>query len=146
MKDRLYLDSNIFIYSAEKHTEFDKALRQLNRDIATGVIEAVTSELTLSEVLVKPFADNDVAKIEIYKRSLRNGEALTITPVDRSVLIEAASVRAFNNLKLPDAIHFATALLNNCTHLLTNDDHFKSMKNHYKINILPLQQLHLFLN
>jgi predicted nucleic acid-binding protein len=146
MKDRLYLDSNIFIYSAEKHTEFDKALRQLNHDIATGVIEAITSELTLSEVLVKPFADNDVAKIEMYKRSLRNGKTLTVVPVDRNVLIEAASVRAFGSLKLPDAIHFATALLSNCTHLLTNDDRFKSMKNHYKISILPLQQLPLFFN
>ena len=146
MKERLYLDSNVFIYSEEKHTEFDEALKQLGQDISMGVIEAVTSELTLLEVLVKPLADNDVAKIEMYKRSLRNGDAMSVVPVDRDVLLEATSVRAFGRLKLPDAIHFATALLSNCTHLLINDDHFKSMKNHHKIKALPLQQLHLFLN
>lgn len=143
MQKRLYFDSNIFIYTIEEYAEFDVVLKRLRNDIRNGLMSAATSELTLSEVLVKPIADGDVTKIEAYKNGLRNSETLTVVPVDRDVLIEAASVRAFSSLKLPDAIHFATALLSNCTHLLTNDDHFKSMKNHHKIKVLPLQQLHL---
>ena len=109
-------------------------------------MDAVTSELALSEVLVKPIADGDLHKIQAYYNSFRNGKGLTVMPVDRSVLIEAASIRASTNLKLPDAIHFATACLTNCTHFVTNDDHFKIAKSHRQIKVLPLQQLHLFFN
>lgn len=129
------------IYTIERYTGFDEALKRLEGGIANGVIDAFTSELTLSEVLVKPIADGDVKRIQIYERSLRNGESFNVLPVDRNILIEAASIRALSKLKLPDAIHFATACLNECTYFLTNDDHFKTMKNHQKIKILSLQQL-----
>lgn len=146
MRKCLYLDSNIFIYTIEEYAEFDVVLKRLREGILNGLMDAVTSELALSEVLVKPIADSDLNKIQAYHNSFRNGKGLTVMPVDRGVLIEAASIRASTNLKLPDAIHFATACLTNCTHFVTNDDHFKSMKHHHKIKVLPLQQLDLFLN
>lgn len=37
------------------------------------------------------------------------------------MLIEAARLRAVTNLRLPDAIHGATAILSGCQTFLTND-------------------------
>lgn len=138
MKTRLYLDSNIFIYTIEEYPVFSNVLDRLEMGILNGKIQALTSEVTLSEVLVKPIADGDVIKIQAYHRSMRNGNTFTVVPVDRSILIEAATVRANSNLKLPDAIHLATAILHGCTHFVTNDQHFK---NYQSVKVLLLQEL-----
>ncbi|MEH2396173.1 PIN domain-containing protein [Nostoc sp.] len=58
---------------------------------------------------------------------MSNSQNLTVIPVSRQVLIEAAKLRASINIKLPDAIHAATALLTQCSTLLTNDQRFRSI-------------------
>lgn len=44
-----------------------------------------------------------------------------MAPVSRDVLLAAARLRAEIGLKLPDAIHVATAQLTGCDQFLTND-------------------------
>ena len=46
---------------------------------------------------------------------------LVVAPVSRAVLVEAARLRPTTRMKLPDAIHAATARLSGSTVLLTND-------------------------
>ena len=51
-----------------------------------------------------------------------------IDTISRQILIEAAHLRAKSRpLSLPDAIHFATAQLNDCQTFLTNDKRLKSI-------------------
>lgn len=70
---------------------------------------AVTSELTLAEVLVKPFQANQTELQQIYVETLQASDSLTMVPISRTALIEAARLRAQHaSLKLPDAIHAAT--------------------------------------
>lgn len=42
-------------------------------------------------------------------------------PVDRSILVAAARLRAQLTLRLPDAIHVATALAADCELFVSND-------------------------
>lgn len=51
---RVYLDTNIFIYALEGYADFIDDLTELFASIDAGNIRAVTSELTLAEVLVRP--------------------------------------------------------------------------------------------
>ncbi len=51
----VYLDSNVFIYAVEGFAERRPFVEGPFRQIDSGRIDAVTSELTLAEVLVKPF-------------------------------------------------------------------------------------------
>jgi len=51
-----------------------------------------------------------------------------VVPVSREVLIAAAHLRADANLKLPDAIHVATAQLTGCEQFLTNDTHVPTLR------------------
>lgn len=49
--------------------------------------------------------------------------SVTLGRTDRETLLaEAARLRAISRIKLPDAIHAATALQRECTSFLTNDD------------------------
>ena len=51
-----------------------------------------------------------------------------VVAISRQILIEAAHLRAKSRLlNLPDAIHFATAQINDCQTFLTNDKRLKSV-------------------
>ena len=84
-------------------------------------MQAVTSELTLAETLVKPFMDESEERQDAYKRVLLSSSGLTPAPVTRAVLVEAARLRALRRFRLPDAIHVATALLTDCAAFISND-------------------------
>ena len=55
LSGRIYLDTNIFIYALEGYRIFRTALATLFDALDRQELTAVTSELTLAEVLMKPF-------------------------------------------------------------------------------------------
>lgn len=85
---------------------------------------AVSSSLSLSECLVLPFKQNKKDLVRVYREAISSNQYLTIAPINDNVLISSANVRAKSGLKLPDAIHAATALSYQCTAMLTNDAGF----------------------
>lgn len=87
----------------------------------------MTSELSLSEILVRPIKVGDVAKQKIYTQAIVKTKNVIAAPVERSILISAAEMRANTKLKLPDAIHATTALATGCTTFLTNDKQFRTV-------------------
>ena len=123
----VYLDTNIFIYAMEGYAAFESALRDLFESMSRGDLLAVTSELTLAEVLVKPFRDEREDWIRAYTAAVHQRSSLRVVPIDRATLIEAARLRATLGLRLPDAIHAATAVRAGCTTFLTNDVTFRSL-------------------
>ncbi len=125
--DRIYLDTNVWIYAVESYPAFIQDLTALLQSIDQGHQVAITSELSLAEVLVKPLRDRDQVRQDAYKRAIVNRKNVFVVPVLRELLIDAAQVRADIGLKLPDAIHVATAVRSQCTTFLTNDDRLKSL-------------------
>jgi predicted nucleic acid-binding protein len=129
----LYLDANVLIYALENVPPFGDRLRAVFRRIDAGELQAASSELSLAEVLVKPLRDRADSIRSQYEQLLTAGGPLSMRPVSRDVLIRAAELRAETPaLKLPDAIHAATALLRGCTTFLTNDTRFES------VHVLPV--------
>ena len=124
---RVYLDTNIVIYAVEGFAAHAASVQALLAAMDAGEVVAVTSELTVAEVLVKPFKDQNQNVQQAYKTFLTPTSALELSAISRELLEAAAQVRANTRLKLPDAIHFATALREQCDSFLTNDDLFKSV-------------------
>src|ERR1700741_3792256 len=124
---RVYLDTNIVIYAIEGFADFAAQIQALLQALDDAQIVAVTSELTLAEALIKPLKDQNQAGQEAYQKFLTSTAALQVVPISREILEEAARLRSTSKLKLPDAIHLATATLNGCDSFLTNDDSFKSI-------------------
>lgn len=119
---RIYLDTNALIAVLEKADELDTAQTALVEEIDEGELEAVTSELTLAECLVKPIAEKDEPLIRAYLTLLAaDSEFVRVSGVSRSVLLEAARIRAGTGVKLPDAIHIATANISQCDAFVSND-------------------------
>ena len=121
---RIYLDTNIFIAAFERR---DAVSDRLAGVFSTGLGRAgrlfVTSELTISELLVVPLRDGNRALTSYYSDVLSENEWLHVHPVAKPILVSAAGLRADRKgLRLPDAIHLATALASGCTHFLTEDN------------------------
>lgn len=93
----------------------------------TADIFVVTSELTLAETLVGPIKANNLLIQQTYRSFLTTTAILEVAPVSRRILEAAAQLRATTKLKLPDAIHLATALQYQCDSFLTNDVSFKAL-------------------
>jgi len=123
----VYLDANIFIYAVERHPDFVALLEQLFSRVNAGGMTATTSEITLAECLVKPFADNDVDRQQLYQAAIAARPNFAVAPVSRSILVRAAQLRALHKPRLPDAIHLATAIASACPTLLTNDHLVKTI-------------------
>ena len=88
-----YLDANIFIYAVEGHEKYSEPLGNLFRAVVRHSVGAFTSELTLAEVLVKPFHEAQPDLVEHYRSVVQTHDGLTVTPVTRAVLVEAAPCR-----------------------------------------------------
>jgi len=124
---RVYLDANIIIYAVEGYESHADRIKSVLRAMTEGEIKAVTSDLTLAEVLVKPKRDANTNLEEAYRRFLQPTDSLRNSAITREILEAAAGIRATSVLKLPDAIHFASAINQNCDSFLTNDERFESV-------------------
>lgn len=135
----VYLDTNIFIYSMEGHENYHDVLMDLFNHIEKHELKVITSELTLAECLVKPQKDKNSAAIEQYKTHITTNHRLTVKAVTRKILIDSAQVRSQLGLKLPDAIHMATALDQGCKTFITNDKNLRSPKNIIRMTLEDLE-------
>ena len=121
----VYVDTQILIYTVERHPAYEPVLRPLWEAAQDGDVEAVSSDLTLMETLVSPLRSGDAALQADYERALL-GTDLRLLPLTQVVLREAARLRAsIPGLRTPDALHAATALLSGCALFVTNDRGFR---------------------
>jgi predicted nucleic acid-binding protein len=118
---RTYLDVNVFIYALEAHPTYLAVVSELFAAIDGGKVYAVTSELSLAESLVKPYTDGRADLQAVYTNAIAPAPFLDVVQVSREILINAARIPATRGIRLPDAIHLATAGLSQCGVFLTND-------------------------
>jgi len=122
---KVYLDANFFIYTLEAVAPWARAAGEVLRSLDGGQLAAATSELSLAECLVKPLELGLTDVAGAYLELLKDHRFLSVAPVTREILIEAARLRSLSRIKLPDAIHAATALQKGCSSFLTNDDRLR---------------------
>lgn len=120
-KGPVALDTSIFVYFLEEHPVYLPLVDPLFEAIDAGQLEAVTSSLTLLEVLVIPFRFANATLIEQYETLLTRSEGLRLIDLDRDFLRSVAQIRAVTRAKTPDAIQLAAAVAAGCRVFLTND-------------------------
>ncbi|QCI96471.1 type II toxin-antitoxin system VapC family toxin [Agrobacterium larrymoorei] len=120
--EKVYIDTNIFITAMEGEETTRELLPSLFLVDSFRAPVFVTSELTFSELVVKPYKDQNDQLIDQYQRLILSSDWLKVVPVEMPILHYAAVLRAqYPSLKLPDAIHVSTAIGLSCSHFLTND-------------------------
>jgi predicted nucleic acid-binding protein len=115
------LDTAPFIYFIEEHPVWLPRIQPFFHALDRGLFRAVTSTVTLTEVLVHPFRRSQGVLVEQYRQILLSARNLTTMPVTAVIAEQAAELRARHNLRTPDAIQLATAIHAKAGSFLTND-------------------------
>ncbi|MBC6453877.1 MAG: PIN domain-containing protein [Hormoscilla sp. SP5CHS1] len=116
------------MYAVEGYPDLSEELTELFDSFDGGTLVAITSELTLAEVLVQPLMENNLEVEAAYREAVQSSAVLEVVPISRDILVEAARLRSQQTkLKLPDAIHGSTAGLTGCETFLINDRQLKSL-------------------
>ena len=120
--DWVYLDTNIFIALRETNGVENKLLWDILASLRDKARPFQTSLLTFSELKVRPLRLREAAVLATYEEWSQSNDWPQVCTVSRSVLEGAALLRAHKaSLKLPDAIHLATALHLRRRYFLTAD-------------------------
>lgn len=135
---RVYLDANVFIYALEQFPKYAKLCAEILQAIEDQALFAVTSEITLAEVLVRPLRKQQQAIVNSYERLLQSRHSFEVVSVSRAVLRDSADLRVSLGGRLPDAIHVATALRHKADFFFTAD---KSLKTPPSIKRITLDDL-----
>jgi len=122
---RVALDTCIFIYQWEAHPHYSPLTNLIFSSIEQSSITAVTSTITMTELLVHPYRTHDVLKINELFGLLSTFPNLEWIAPDLDIATRAAEIRALHRLRTPDALQAATALHANATAFLTNDPAFQ---------------------
>ena len=118
---KLYLDTNILIHIVEGNPLLQSNVDALLRRIEAGELSTATSELSIAEVLVKPYMTGNTRLAALYEALLVSGPQMVVAPVDLAILKSGARLRALTRAKLPDAIHVATAMALKCDYVVSED-------------------------
>lgn len=131
----IFLDTAPLIYFIEGHTEFQPFLKELFLSVDNDKLRFISSMITVLEVLVKPLKEDRIDLVNQYTEILTNSKGIEIYDINIGVAKEAAVLRAKYNLRTPDALQLATAMVFGAEAFLTNDLRLKSVS---EIEILPL--------
>jgi len=135
---RVYVDTNVFIYFLEGNPQFFAAAEPVLRAISNKEIIGFTGEIAVAETMVGPYRKMDTRLITTTRNFFRSSNFLTILPHDSEIFDHAARLRAEDRLRFIDAIHVATATSAACKFFITND---KAIRTQNGIAVVQLDTL-----
>jgi predicted nucleic acid-binding protein len=132
------LDTSVFIYQLEANPKYlpltDHVFSWLERPDS----KAVTSTITMTELLVGPYRGSDEVRVDEFYGLLSTYPNLDWIAPDLGVADLAARIRALHRMRTPDALQAATATHAGATGLITNDPVFKRVQT---LEVLVLDHL-----
>lgn len=118
---RLYLDANIIISCIEGEAPArDPLLKRIGKIETSTESVLLTSLLSRLECRVKPLRDNDAALLNTYE-CFFSRRRLHVADISATVIERATELRARHGVRTPDAIHLATAWVEQADVFLTGD-------------------------
>jgi len=122
------LDSSIFIYHLEDVEPYSDLTEAAFAAFGEGTPVAVLSTLSVTELLVQPFAARQPDRISAFERFILTLPNTTLVPASYAIAKNAARLRATYRLRTPDALLVATALEAKADAFLTNDANLRKLK------------------
>lgn len=135
---RIALDSSIFIYFLEQNAAYVELAEEVFEWLEGAENSAVTSTLTMAEVLVYPYRLSNQKLVDQYYSLLSQFPNLEWVAPELRVADGAARIRTIHRLRTPDALQIATAIESGATAFLTNDSELSRVS---EIEVVLLDQL-----
>jgi len=134
---RIGLDTSIFIYQVEAHKKYLRLVNRVFAWVEEPRHSAVTSTVTLLELLVQPYRKGDIDRVNRMYALLSTYPHLEWTVPTLEIADCAARLRAEHNLRTPDALQAVTAIVSQATALISNDSAFQRVAG---LDVLILNQ------
>ena len=131
------LDTAALIYYVEAHPTYCSLVEPIIEAIDKTDVTGITSTITLLEVLVLPLREGDSVLAREYRSILLHSN-LRLVSLTHNIAERAAEIRARHNLRTPDSIQVATAILNNADILIANDKKWKRIT---EVNVVILDEI-----
>ncbi len=122
---RIALDTSVFIYHLEPNPKYLPYTDLIFSWLERSESMAVTSTITMTELLVLPYRQGDEQKADDFYSLLSTYPHLDWIAPNLEIAEPAARIRALHRLQTPDALQAATAAHSQATGLITNDAVFK---------------------
>jgi predicted nucleic acid-binding protein len=129
----IFVDTAPLIYYIEGHSLWQSKLIEIFTNNHEGQLPIITSTLTLLELLVQPLKLKRFDLVEKYEQILTSSPHIDIIELNIEIAKKAAEFRSSFNLKTPDSIQIATAVINNAEVFLTNDKDLQRVNNDIKV-------------
>jgi predicted nucleic acid-binding protein len=121
---RIALDTSILIYHMEANARYLALADAVFSWVEKTGHEAVTSTITMTDLLVPAYRENDEPRPDEFYGLLSTYPNLQWIAPDLETADLAAKLRAWYRLRTPDALQAATAIRTQATGLITNDPVF----------------------
>ena len=121
------LDTTPLIYFIEDVTPYADLLYPVFDRLESHALAAVTSTITLAEILTKPLIDKNFSLVDEIKFTIRTFSTLSMVAIDEKLAEAAALIRARHAIRLPDALQIAAAIHGEATLFITNDKRLKKV-------------------
>ena len=125
---RIALDTSIFIYQLETNTRYIACTDYVFSWLERSSVEAITSTITMTELLVPPYREGDEQRANDFYGLLSTYPNLDWIAPNLEIADLAARIRALHRLRTPDALQAATAVHAQATGLITNDPVFERVE------------------
>ena len=121
---RIALDTSVFIYQLEANPRYVGLTDPIFAWLEQPVHAAVTSTITMTELLVQPYRESGEEQAGEFYALLATYPNLDWIAPGLDIADIAARIRAVHRLRTPDALQAATAVHAQATGLVTNDPVF----------------------
>ena len=118
---RIALDTNIFIYQLEANGRYSHLTDQIFSWLERADSRAVTSTITMTELLVQPYRKAGEQRVDEIYGLLTTFPNLEWVAPDLEIADLSARFRALHGLRTPDALQAATAAHAGATGMITNE-------------------------
>jgi predicted nucleic acid-binding protein len=137
-RKRIALDTCVFIYHFGDHPDYASLTIPIFEWIQARRHGALSSVLTITELMVMPHKEGDPIRLNKYRSLLLTLPNFEWTPIDPFTADVAAKLRAEYKLRTPDAFQAAAAIVANTPGFITNDPIFRRVK---ELDVLILDDL-----
>jgi predicted nucleic acid-binding protein len=135
--DTLFLDTAPIIYYIEAHPQYGPLVKQAVELFQAGKPKALTSVITITEVLPKPVSSNNEELVKKFKTFLIRESNIRLLGISRSIAERAGRLRGkYGSLRTLDALQLAAAIEGGADAFLTNDVKLKQIS---EIKIIVLK-------
>lgn len=135
MKVMIYLDANVFIYATLHMKQQAEGCVKILTDLVNGRIDACTSVLTWDEYFNSIRKNLGSAYAISESEKFINFLNLKFIDTNINTIVFAQQLIKKYNLRPRDAIHAATAIVNGCKEIASDDSDFDKVKELKRVKV-----------